>query len=186
MARSKAKNLTKAVAKRKRSSPISAAPRSNPPIGFDVAYVVVPALGAYAGTRLVGRIARGIAKKRSPKMAKHAGALAPALFTAGLWATVHRFDRLLPYHDGILAGSFVASVQSLLQNYAPMWGWVLDDFHDESATAMVNERPPPDKNAVAELPEESATSQGAVIIDDYSGEILDDLSDLPELREGMH
>jgi hypothetical protein len=132
--------ITKRVATRKRAakknppkrkSPAkkSAALVENPPIFEDITDIILPGVGSYATSRIVGRIAYKVARKKSPKLAKHAGAIAPAAFVIAIWFLVHKVKRLEKYHGPALIGSSIGAIQALLQTYLPSYGWILNDYH---------------------------------------------------------
>lgn len=102
-------------------------PKRNPPLGTDVVGYIVPGFAAFAATRMVTRIAAAQIAKRSPKYAKHAGAIASAGSFAAAWFGAHRVKQLEVYHHPIVIGSGLAALQSLIQIYLPKLGWLLGD-----------------------------------------------------------
>jgi hypothetical protein len=130
---SSGKKLTKRVAARKRKSK---PPTPNPPITSDLMNVVAPAVGSYAASRVVGRMAYKLAKKKSDGFATHAGALTPSILAAVAWWFAHKSDKLGPYHDGIIAGTFIGAIQALVQTYVPKFGWLLNDYHMDDVLPM--------------------------------------------------
>jgi hypothetical protein len=133
--------ITKRVATRKRAAkknpPKRKAPAKknpaalveNPPIFEDLTEVILPGIGSYAASRIVGRVAYKVARKKSPTFAKHAGAIAPAAFVIALWFLVHKVKRLEKYHGPALIGASIGAIQALLQTYLPTYGWILNDYH---------------------------------------------------------
>lgn len=132
--------ITKRVATRKRAAkkkskkgkpPAKKNPASvpNPPVIEDLTQFVLPGVGAYAASRIIGRIAYKVGKKKSPAMAKHAGALAPAAYLIAVWFLVHKVKRLEAYHAPALIGASIGALQSILQTYLPQYGWILNDYH---------------------------------------------------------
>lgn len=121
--------LTRRVASRKRAKRNNPAPKSNPGLLEDTWNLVLPGLVAYGGTRLAGRIAYKVARKKSPMLAKHVGALAPVGVAALTWFAVHKVDRLNKYHNGAVIGTFIAAAQAIMQTYMPQYSWILNDYH---------------------------------------------------------
>ena len=133
--------ITKRVATRKRATkkknpPARKAPAKktnalveNPPILEDITDIILPGIGSYAASRIVGRVAYTVAKKKSPTFGKHAGAVAPAAFLLALWFLVHKVKRLEKYHGPALIGASIGAIQALLQTYLPSYGWILNDYH---------------------------------------------------------
>ena len=115
--------------KRKAPAKKNPAPVANPPIFEDISEVILPGVGSYAASRIVGRVAYKVARKKSPAFAKHAGAVAPAAFLVALWFLVHKVKRLEKYHGPALIGASIGAIQSLLQTYLPAYGWILNDYH---------------------------------------------------------
>jgi hypothetical protein len=133
--------ITKRVATRKRAAKKKSPPKrkapakkndsliENPPILEDITDFVLPGIGSYAASRIVGRVAYTVAKKKSPKLAKHAGAVAPAALLLALWFLMHKVKRLDKYHGPALIGASIGAIQALLQTYLPSYGWILNDYH---------------------------------------------------------
>lgn len=189
--------VTKRVATRKRNAPKAkpkrkrAAPRKNPessiaipnpPILEDLTTFILPGVGAYAGTRIVGRIAYRLARKKSTKAAKHLGALTPAAMFAALWFIVHKVKRLEEYHTPVVIGSAIAAIQALVQTYVPQYGWILNDYHLDDVL-------PSAKNGKNGANGESPEAQGQIEVDEgtiVSGELSphDDFADIMKDGEG--
>ena len=115
--------------KRKPPAKKNQAPIANPPIFDDIVEVILPGVGSYAVSRIVGRIAYKVSLKKSPAYAKHAGAIAPAAFLIALWFLVSKVKSLEKYHGPALIGASIGAIQSLLQTYLPSYGWILNDYH---------------------------------------------------------
>jgi hypothetical protein len=120
----KKKNPAKTKAPAKKTSLVE-----NPPILEDITDIILPGIGSYAASRIVGRVAYTVAKKKSPTFGKHAGAVAPAAFLIALWFLVHKVKRLEKYHGPALIGASIGAIQALLQTYLPSYGWILNDYH---------------------------------------------------------
>jgi hypothetical protein len=119
----------KAPARKKPAAKKNPAPADNPPVLQDITQVILPGVGAYAASRIVGRVAYKVARKKSPRMAKHAGAIAPAAYLIAVWFLVNKVKRLEDYHGPALIGASIGAIQSLLQTYLPQYGWILNDYH---------------------------------------------------------
>lgn len=131
--------LTRNVASRKRKAPRrrprprrvnpEPAAKSKASMLQGFGELVIPGIAAYAGTRLAGRIAYKLGRKKSARFAKHAGALTPPLIAVGAFVAAHKSDRLAAYRDGLIIGSTIAGIQALVQAYLPQYGWILNDYH---------------------------------------------------------
>jgi hypothetical protein len=133
--------ITKRVATRKRATKKKNPPKrktpakknpaqvANPPIFEDITEIILPGVGSYAASRIVGRVAYKVARKKSPTFAKHAGAVAPAAFVIALWFLVHKVKRFEKYHGPALIGASIGAIQALLRTYLPAYGWILNDYH---------------------------------------------------------
>jgi hypothetical protein len=99
--------------------------KKNPSPANDLLYEVLPAGGGFVVTKVVARIAYGVAEKRRSKWAKHIGVLA-SLGTFGiLWAAAHRVKQIAEYHTPIVVGSAIAALQTVVQTYIPQYGWLI-------------------------------------------------------------
>jgi hypothetical protein len=108
---------------------------SNPPIGVDLVQYIAPGFAAFAATRFATRVAATQIAKRYPKAAKHAGAIASLGSFAAAWFGAHRVKMLEKYHHPIVVGSGLAAIQSLVQLYLPMLGWIVSDATPEISGA---------------------------------------------------
>jgi hypothetical protein len=132
--RSSLANFTR-TRKQRNSAPAAAKPKSNaalvgnPPFWQDAVDVIAPGAIAYAGTRLVGRIAFKLAKKKSLTTAKHVGPWSSVAAAAAAWYAVHKIPSLEKYHTPVVVGATIAALQGLLQTYLPQYGWILNDYH---------------------------------------------------------
>lgn len=109
----------------------------NPPIGVDIVQYIAPGFAAFAATRFMTRAATVQIAKRYPKHAKHAGAVASLASFAAAWFGAHRVRALEKYHHPIVVGSGLAAIQSLIQIYVPMLGWIVSDAsHEIASTAQ--------------------------------------------------
>lgn len=171
--------LTRRVATRKRNNP---APKSNPGLLEDTWNLVLPGFVAYAGTRTAGRIAYKLTRKRSPKLAKHIGAVTPALVAGLTWVAVHKIDRLDKYHHGAVIGSCIAAAQSLLQTYVPQYSWILNDYHMDDMLPGAA----PGKLTAPGPAAQAAPSSTPSSVADYDHQNDPDLADLigPEVIDG--
>jgi hypothetical protein len=110
-------------------------PKRNGPIGADIVEYIVPGFAAFAATRFLTRVAAVQIAKRWPRYAKHAGALGSVGSFAAAWFGAHRVKSLEKYHHPIVVGAGLAAIQSLIQLYVPMLGWMISDASPELATA---------------------------------------------------
>jgi hypothetical protein len=109
--------------------------RHNPPLFTDIAEFVVPGFGAFAATRFATRIAATQVAQRAPSWGKHAGAVASLASFAAAWFLAHRVKWLEKHHTPIVVGSAIAALQSIIQIYIPMLGWVVSDATPEFTAA---------------------------------------------------
>lgn len=87
---------------------------------------VGPAAGGYVATRVVNRVARALATKKSPRFGKHAGPLASLVSLCAIYFVSKKYGKLKNYSEAIVAGSIIAVVQSLVQAYVPGLLWLFD------------------------------------------------------------
>jgi hypothetical protein len=127
-------NAAKSIAKRsrKRQAKRNGAELAGDKAIGDVTSKLLPGVGAYAATRVAGRIAYNLTKKRSPAMARHAGPLGSMAVAASTWFFADKFKVTKEYSEAMVIGSAIAAAQSVLQMYIPQWAWVMDDYHMEA------------------------------------------------------
>lgn len=118
--------ITKKVASRKK--------RNNPDEGSGVvgalAETVLPGVVAFGLTKASGRVAYRLARKRSPKLAKHVGAITPSVVAGLTWFASTKVESLDRYSDSAIVGSAIAAVAALAQTYIPQLSWmVFNDYH---------------------------------------------------------
>lgn len=123
----KKKGLAANKRRRKARNP-STSLTPNPPVGQDITHVLLPGFGAYAVTRFLSRVVYSMVQKRSPKFGKHAGALAAMAGFGSAWFFAHKIKKIQPYHDGIIIGSGIAALQTLVRTYTPKYGWIVSDY----------------------------------------------------------
>jgi hypothetical protein len=122
--------LTRSVAKRKkRAKAATSNPGAIGSIVDDVTTVILPGVAAYALGRLSGRIAYRLARKRSLKLARHAGALVPSATALIAYVATAKVDKAQDYQMPVMVGTGIAAAQSFAQAYFPQWSWILNDYH---------------------------------------------------------
>lgn len=109
----------------------------NPPLGVDIVQYIAPGFAAFAATRFLTRAATIQISKRYPKHAKHAGAIASLGSFAAAWFGAHRVRSLEKYHHPIVVGAGLAAIQSLVQIYLPMIGWIVSDATPDISSKAV-------------------------------------------------
>lgn len=139
-------------------------------------------LGSYAATRLIGRIAFRLGRRKSEAAAKHLGPWASVAAALSSAYAADKVEALAPYKTEVVVGAAIAAVQGLLQTYVPQYGWILNDYHlDEIAIPEIavdaQGRPAPaprQQRRVASKPSGGQQQQPS------SDEIdVDDFSDIP-------
>lgn len=103
------------------------APKANPPLAEDIAEIIIPGFASFAGTRLATRVAVTQIAKIKPNLGKHAGAGVSIGAFLAAWFLAHKWKFLAKYHTGVVVGSTIAALQSLIQLYMPSLGWVVSD-----------------------------------------------------------
>lgn len=93
--------------------------KRNPPLAKDMAAYIIPGFAAFAASRVFARMATEQIAKRRPGAGRHAGAIAAVGAFAAAWFGAHRVKYLARYHDGIVVGSGLAAIQSLISIYMP-------------------------------------------------------------------
>ncbi len=151
---SPAAKLTRNIASRnrtrKRSNPRPRKVRSNPPVSAatppsmfaGLTNLVAPGVASYAAGRLAGRIAYKLGKRKSVRFAKHAGALTPPIVAVGTLVAAGKIASLEPYRTGLIVGTTIAGIQSLVQAYIPQYGWILNDYHLDDVLPLAAKKLP--------------------------------------------
>lgn len=93
----------------------------------DIAEIVLPGFAAFAGVRGATKIAVTQIAKLKPTAGKHAGAAVSVGAFLAAWFLAHRVKFLAKYHTGVVVGSAIAAMQSLIQLYMPGMGWLVAD-----------------------------------------------------------
>lgn len=108
-------------------------PTDNPPFWQDLYQEYAPAVVGFAATKIAGRIAFKLAKRKSMTLAKHVGPWASVAVAGLTWFGLHsefakarQWDQ--KYHSATV-GATVAAVMGLVQTYMPVWSWMLNDYH---------------------------------------------------------
>lgn len=109
--------------------------RPNPPLVTDILEQAIPGFASFAGTRFVTRVVATQVAKRAPSWGKHAGAVASVSSFLAAWFLAHRWKFTAKYHTPIVVGSFLATLQSLIQLYIPALGWMIADATPELLVA---------------------------------------------------
>lgn len=131
-----AAKLTRKVTSRKKRAkrPIKNPSGSSSKDGFfssvwaEFMTMALPGIAAYAGGKGAGWIAYRLARKRSQKLARHAGPLASVLFAVGASYATKKSERLEKYDLPIIIGSWVAAAESVLITYLPQYAWIMGDY----------------------------------------------------------
>lgn len=133
--RSAAAAIVKKVASRNRKPLRSNAAISyNPALGGDTVmerYVepIGAGMAGYAATRIAGRIGYGLGASKGPNWGRHTAPVVQILLAAASTYAISRIEAVEKYTLPWMIGSGVAVVQGLLQTYAPLYGFLLDDYH---------------------------------------------------------
>lgn len=177
--RSAAAQVVKKVASRKKK-PIraNAAIAYNPALEGDTImerYVepIGAGLAGYAATRIAGRVAYSLGAKKSPNVGRHAAPIAQILLAAASTFATMKIDGLQKYTLPWMIGSGVAVVQGLLQTYAPLYGFLLDDYHLGPQVPVSDEKkqiaPPPDEELDEPEAQEGTDKVDGEPIDSFYG-----------------
>jgi hypothetical protein len=149
----------------------------NPALATDLGKMVLPGFVSYAANRLLSRIVYTVIQKKWPKLGKHAQALASVLEFGGTWLAVHKIDKLKPYHDAVLVGSAIGTIQTVVQTYVPRYGWIVSDTKPEDVKAL-----PKNGQSLPAAQDDFDPEEEAVLARSHypgeDGEDVDDLSDL--------
>lgn len=122
-----ANRLRRRLHKRYRRNPSSSAPARNPPLLAEIGGFILPGFGGFAATRFLTRLASTQVAKRKPSLGKHAGVIASVGSFFAAWFLAHRIKWLAEYQQPIVVGAGLAAIQSILQLYFPMIGWMVSD-----------------------------------------------------------
>jgi len=113
-------------------------PKHNPPLFTEIAQFVLPGFAGFAATRFVTRVAATQVAQRVPTLGKHAGAIVSVGSFAAAWFLANKWQWLEKWHTPIVVGSAIAALQSLIQLYLPMVGWMVSDASPELDTATAH------------------------------------------------
>jgi hypothetical protein len=132
--RSAAAAIVKKVASRNKPLRSNAAIAYNPALDGDTImerYVepIGAGMAGYAATRIAGRIGYGLGASKGPNWGRHTAPLVQILLAAASTYAISRIESVQKYTLPWMIGSGVAVVQGLLQTYAPLYGFLLDDYH---------------------------------------------------------
>lgn len=94
----------------------------------EVLSLALPGLAGYAGGCAAGWITYRVAKKKSKKLARHAGPLGSVAFAIAASYATKRYDKLRPYETPVVIGAWLAALKGTLQTYVPQWSWILGDY----------------------------------------------------------
>lgn len=103
----------------------SGQPTPNPGLSRDFMDLVLPGFASFAAARFTTRMVTLAIAKKWPKLAHHAGAIASVGVFAGGYYGAHKISALSKYHEGIMLGTGVATMATLLQTYVPAMGWII-------------------------------------------------------------
>lgn len=111
---------------RKRHRPAGTV-RSNPASSFmgEVTDVLLPGFAGFAAARFATRMATLAIAKKWPKWARHAGALAGISVVGFSWFGAGKIKALSKYQDGLLLGSAIGTISTIIQTYVPALGWIV-------------------------------------------------------------
>lgn len=87
---------------------------------------LLPGLGGYAATRMVGRLVRNVLGGRWPRFFRHYGPLGNLIALLAIWAVMEKWSKARKYKDPAVLGAGIAFVQTLLQTYLPGLSWLFD------------------------------------------------------------
>lgn len=93
----------------------------------DLAEFIGPGFAGFAVTRFATKVMTEQIAKRKPSWGKHAGAATAIASFLSAWFLAHKVKFLEKYHTPIVVGSAIAALQSVIQLYIPMLGWMLAD-----------------------------------------------------------
>lgn len=173
---------SKKVSSRKKSQRQNAALVGNPAGGLtgeltDAASLVLPGAGAYALSRVGGRVTYGLVAKKNPKVARHVGPLGSIAVWAGMWFASTKSEWLSQYTLPIVVGGGIAAVQTLLQTYLPVYGWILSDYEFKAAGKAKGKAPAAEEEEIdVEEVEDPEPQNGARRVNGQSGRQVADKS----------
>lgn len=129
-----AKRLKKKASKARRSSTTTKSTTrtvvtKRNPSGFgELADYALPGIGGFVASKAISRLAAAQLAKRWPTKAKHVTAGVSIGTFLALWFLGHKWKWLAKYQMPAVVGSAIATVQSLMQLYAPnKLGWLVGD-----------------------------------------------------------
>lgn len=142
---------------------------------------VAPAVVGYATTRVVGRLVRNLVAPRFPKLAGASNIAASVGTLFGLWYLTSKVKSLSNYQAGVLAGSGIAAVQSLISALMPKLGAAVFDAPVSTGAAYVDSDEEGGGDDMEEPMSDEAPSEEEAEIAAIEGED----EDYDEFREGI-
>jgi len=126
----------------------------------DLKDFIAPGFAAYAGTKLLTRLAYKIVQSKFPKLGKHGAAASGLSAFLVIWYFGHKIKKLEKYHDGVVVGSAIAALQLIARTYLPdQYNWIISDF---------DLAPPPTGHTATSGVALPSYSQTDGLLDDYS------------------
>lgn len=95
---------------------------------------IAPAVAGYATTRIVGKLVRNYVEPKYPKFGAASNIAASVGTLFGLWYLTSKVKSLSNYQAGVLAGSGIAAIQSLLTAIMPSLAAAVFDAPAAQAT----------------------------------------------------
>jgi hypothetical protein len=149
----------------------------NPPMMTDLKDYILPGFAAYAGTKLLTRLAYQTLQPKLPRAGKHVAALSSLGAFAAVWWLGHRWKKIAKYHDGIVIGAAIAAGQCLARTYLPArYSWIISDYAiapAQAAQPAMQPLPEP-RGAAIDIPEDDDELGDLGVLSGGMADIYDD------------
>jgi len=138
-------------------------------------------IGSYAATRLAGRIAFRLGRKKSDSLGRHLGPWTSVGTALAAAYAADKVEALQPYKTEVIVGATIAAAQGVLQTYLPQYGWILNDYHlDELVVPEVQQgAAQPQRRVTTNTTRSSSASKQQSPPSSNDGIDVDDFSDIP-------
>lgn len=141
-------------------------------------------IGSYAVSRLAGRIAFRLGRKKSESLGKHLGPWTSVGVALASAYAADKVEALQPFKTEIIVGATIAAVQGVLGTYVPQYAWILNDYHlDELIVPVETPQGQPQRRVTTKSSSSASSKQQAPAAAD-AGIDVDDFSDIPGFDSG--
>ena len=143
---------------------------------------VTTATGAYASTRVAGKIAYALGARKTPLLGKIAYVGSNVAILLAVYYLLRRVEKLEKYHGAALIGVAIANLQAIIQSLAPKYYWLLSDPNMGKKFPMATPRliaPSPsteefDEEIIEEIPSPQSAGDAGDALESYDMDEYED------------